>query len=534
MAAPDLNRNKWVVAAIVTLGVFITVLDTTIVDIVLPKMMPELETDIYGIQWVVIIYFVGAAISMTVVVWLAERIGHRNCYLAGLAGFIAMSALCGAVRSLDAMVAARFLQGIAEGLVVPVGLLILYDVFPVEERGLAMGIFVLGGTFAPTIGPSLGGYITEYTNWRFVFYVNVPVGILDLLLVSWILPNRRAAPTEHHTPPPDVRDRRRRTPSQLHLDLVGVSLLSSGLSLLVVVLAKGQEMGWMESDLILGLTLGCFSAFAGFVAWEVFAADPLIPRSLFRRREVAVSLAAHVPYAACCYGALILMPLYLEKLRGQTALQAGLLLLPGSILAAIGTLAGGVLADRLRPKWVGIAAMAGTALAMWTFRMTLVTPLASVGNDYMLWGLVGNMGAAPLALLMFAAIREEDLPHAMMTINVARLISGALGTAYIANVLTSRSNTFYDSLASRMEWGTHAGREMVATLGATTGAADTILYSPDLVHRAQFMGRGLLQAVAVGEAFGASMKHLGLMSVAAALIVLCARNIKGKGGGVGH
>jgi DHA2 family multidrug resistance protein len=533
MAPADLGRNKWVVAAVITLGVFITVLDTTIVDIVLPKMMPELETDIYGIQWVVIIYFVGAAVSMTVVAWLAERIGHRNCYLAGVAGFVTMSALCGAARSLEAMVTARFLQGIAEGLVVPVGLLILYDVFPTEERGLAMGIFVLGGTFAPTIGPSLGGYITEHTNWRFVFYVNVPVGVLDILLVSWILANRRAAPPEHHDPPPGGRARRHRAPSQ-HLDLVGVSLLSSGLSLLVVVLAKGQEKGWMESDLILGLTLGCFLAFAAFVAWEVFAADPLIPRSLFHRREVAVSLAAHVPYAAGCYGVLILLPLYLERLRGQTALQAGLLLLPGSLLAAVGTLVGGILADRLRPKWVGIVTMTATALAMWTFRMTLETPLAGVENDYLLWGLVGNMGAAPLALLMFAAIRDEDLPHATMIINVARLISGALGTAYITNVLTSRSNAFYDSLASRIEWSAHAGRELVATLGVMTGAADTPLYNPDLVHGARFVGRGLLQAIAVGEAFGASMKHLGLMSAAAALIVLWARNIKGKSAGVGH
>jgi DHA2 family multidrug resistance protein len=158
----DLGRNKWVVAAITSIGLFITLLDTTIVDIVLPKMMPTLEADLHGIQWVVIAYFIGAAVSMTMVAWLAERIGHRNCYLAGLGTFVFMSVLCGAAGSLEFMIGARLFQGVAEGLVVPVGLLILYDAFPVEQRGLAVGVFGLGGVFAPAVGPSLGGYITEH------------------------------------------------------------------------------------------------------------------------------------------------------------------------------------------------------------------------------------------------------------------------------------------------------------------------------------------------------------------------------------
>jgi DHA2 family multidrug resistance protein len=530
----DLGGNKWVVAAITSVGLFITLLDTTIVDIVLPRMMPTLETDIYGIQWVVIAYFIGAAVSMTMVAWLAERMGHRNCYLAGLGTFVFMSVLCGAAGSLEFMITARFLQGVAEGLVVPVGLLILYDAFPAEQRGLALGVFALGGVFAPAVGPSLGGYITEHLSWRWVFYVNVPIGVVDLLLIGLILANRRSEPSQRHGAPVGTVERRRATPSRPRLDLVGLALLSGALSSLVVLLARGQQLGWLQSDLILGLTLTCASTFAAFAAWEVFSADPLIPRALFRRRTFVVGLVANGVSTAVMYGVFFLLPLYLETLRGQTALQAGLLLVPGSLAAAFGTLVGGVLADRLRPKWVAIVALAVTAWLTWQFRLGSDVPLSAVARDYLSWGLVATVFAAPITLLALAAVREEDIPHGTMVLNVLRLVAGAVGTAYMTNVLTSRTSAFYSALADRIEWGSHAGRELAARLGALTGGGEAAVFDPDAFHRSMFVGQSLLQAVAAGEAFGVTMKHLALICLAAAVVTLIARNIRGRGVSVGH
>jgi DHA2 family multidrug resistance protein len=529
----DLGRNKWIVAAITSVGLFITLLDTTIVDIVLPKMMPTLEADIHGIQWVVIAYFIGAAVSMTMVAWLAERMGHRDCYLAGLGTFVFMSVLCGAAGSLEFMITARFLQGVAEGLVVPVGLLILYDAFPVEQRGLAVGVFGLGGVFAPAVGPSLGGYITEHLSWRWVFYVNVPVGVVDVLLIGSILTNRRSEPAQLHGPPVGTVERRHAAPSPPRLDLVGLVLLSSALSSLVVLLARGQELGWLQSDLILGLALAGALTFAAFVAWEVFSANPLIPRTLFRRRTFIVGLVANGVSTSVMYGVFFLLPLYLENLRGQTALQAGLLLLPGSVAAAFGILVGGVLADRLRPKWVGVVALAVSAWLTWHFRLGLDVSLSAIARDYLFWGLVATVFAAPITLLALAAVRDEDIPHATMVINVLRLVAGAVGTAYMSNVLTSRSSAFYAALANRIEWGSHAGRELAARLGALTGGAETAAFNADAFHGSMFVGRSLLEAVAAGEAFGVTMKHLALICLAAAAVTLFARNIKGKGMAVG-
>jgi DHA2 family multidrug resistance protein len=511
------------VALLTSVGLFVTLLDTTIVDIVLPKMMPTLETDIYGVQWVVIAYFIGAAVSMTMVAWLAERMGHRNCYLVGLGTFVLMSVLCGAARSLEFMITSRFLQGVAEGLVVPVGLLILYDAFPAEQRGLALGVFALGGVFAPAIGPSLGGYITEHLSWRWVFYVNVPIGAVDVLLMGLILTNRRAEPPQRERPLLGVVERRRAAPLGPRLDLVGLVLLSCALSSLVVVLTKGQPLGWLRSDFILGLALVCASTFAAFVAWEAFSAEPLIPRALFRRRTFVVGLVANGVSTAVMYGVFFLLPLYLENLRGQTALQAGLLLVPGSVAAAFGTLVGGVLADRLRPKWVAIVALAVTACLTWHFRLGSDVPLSGIARDYLLWGVVATVFAAPITLLALAAVREEDIAHGTMVLNVLRLVAGAVGTAYMTNVLTSRTSAFYSALASRIEWGSHAGRELAARLGALTGGGETAVFN-----------QGLLQAVAAGEAFGVTMKHLALICLAAAAVTLFARNIKGRGMSAGH
>ncbi|MFN3413728.1 MAG: DHA2 family efflux MFS transporter permease subunit, partial [Thermoanaerobaculum sp.] len=263
--------NKWVVAALVSAGIFIALLDTTIVDIVLPKMMATLEADLYGIQWVIIAYFMGAAVSMTIVGWMAEALGHRNTYLLGIVLFVGTSALCGVAPSLELMLVSRFVQGVAEGMMLPVGALILMDAFPPEERGLALGVYGLGASFAPAVGPSLGGFITEHLTWRWVFWVNVPIGLADALLVFLLLAN--------------VRGKKVR-----RLDIVGLCLLATSLMSFIVFISKGQEKGWLDSDFILRTFLVFVVTFVAFVVWEVKAAQPLFPRKLFTNANLIMSL----------------------------------------------------------------------------------------------------------------------------------------------------------------------------------------------------------------------------------------------------
>lgn len=500
--------NKWVVAALVSAGIFIALLDTTIVDIVLPKMMSTLEADLYGIQWVIIAYFMGAAVSMTVVGWMAEALGHRDTYLVGLVLFVGMSALCGVAPSLELMLVSRFLQGVAEGMMLPVGALILMDAFPAEERGLALGVYGLGASFAPAVGPSLGGFITEHLTWRWVFWVNVPIGLADALLVFILLTNVRSR---------EVRK----------LDFVGLFLLATSLMSFIVFVSKGQEKGWLDSDFILRAFLLFVATFVAFVAWEVKAANPLLPRRLFTNHNVVLALFAMAFLSMAAYGVFLMLPVYLQKLKGFTTLQAGLIMLPGSLAAAVTTLLSGALSDKLPPKWVGTFFLMCMFVTTWQFRTGFFEPRSAAVWDNFLWGLAMGGVFTPLFVIMLASLPTEEFSDASMVMNVVRLVFGSVGTAYATNVFTNRSASFYDALASRVEVGSSAASELVLRLGGGSGPEAWVI--PELETRAKASIQMLLQALASGEAFQATWRHLALWSLLAMLATLLLRSVKGSG-----
>jgi len=508
MAENTHGVSKWVVALLVSAGIFIALLDTTIVDIVLPRMMSELESDLYGIQWVIIAYFLGAAVSMTVVGWMAEAFGHRNTYALGVALFALTSATCGLAANLELMLAARFVQGVAEGMMLPVGALILMDAFPPEERGLALGVYGLGASFAPAIGPSLGGFITEHLTWRWVFWVNVPIGIADALLAFFILTNVKGE---------KVRK----------LDLVGLVLLATSLSSFIVFISKGQEKGWLANDFILQMFLLFVVTFVLFVLWEIFAPNPLLPKDLFTNRGVVLSLLAMAFVSMAAYGVFLMLPVYLQRLKGFTTMQAGLIMLPGSLAAAVTTMASGILSDKLRPKWVAVFFLAGMFVATWQFRTGFYIPRSATVWDNVWWGMMMGGVFTPLFLLLLASVRQEEFSDASMVMNVVRLVMGSVGTAFATNVFSNRSATFYDALASRMDLGSPWGQELLGRLGAVPDASGFV--PPEALDRARALGAGVLQAMASGEAFQATWRNLALWGLAALVVVLAMKNVKAAG-----
>lgn len=508
--------GKWMLAVLVTAGMFMAFLDTTIVDITLPKMMSSLEADIYDAQWIIISYFMGAAIAMTVVGWMAQSFGHRDTYLGGLVLFVGMSALCGAASSLEAMLVFRFFQGIAEGMMIPVGWLLISEGFQQEERGLAMGVYGLGAAFAPAVGPSLGGLLTEYLNWRWVFYVNVPIGLLDGILLLLLFPNRKS-------------------PQIGPLDKVGVVLLSVALSALVVFVSKGQEKGWLQSDFILQMAAIFSLSFIGFLLWELFYPHPLIPRDIFRNREVSLGLLALAMNSIAAYGVYLLLPVFLQKVRGYTTQDSGLIMLPGSLASAISTLLGGALADRGKPKAVAALFLLAGAWATWTFSTGYFDPRFSLVLDNLLWGFAISGSFAPLSYLIFASLKEDRYPHGTMLINVTRLVSGSIGTAISTNLLTTRQDAFYDALAWRMDWGHLSRGGLLGILEAwVSPAARSESLDPDSVHFMLQIARSFLQAIAGSEAFMATYKHLALYLLTGVLVVLGCRNLRGRASTLTH
>jgi len=503
-ARTPLGPSKWVVAALVSVGIFVALLDTTIVDIVLPHMMSSLDADIYGVQWVVIIYFLGSAISMTAAGWLAETLGHRDAFLLGTVLFIGMSALAGGAPSLEVMLAARLFQGMGEGLMIPVGLVILYEAFPPEEHGLAMGLYGLSASFAPAVGPTLGGLITEHLEWRWVFYINLPIGIVTIFLVWTLLANPRSG-------------------SGRRLDAVGFALLATAFSALIVFTGKGQEKGWLDSDFILWMLLLTVAAGAAAAAWLALAPRPLFPRRVTGHRPFRLGLLAMVLLSVTAYGFFLLLPVYLQRVHGYTTLQAGLIMLPGALLSGLVTALSGALADRVSPRWIAVTFLLATAAACWNFHTDPDTPRWLLTVDNMLFGAAVGGVFAPVTLIALGTLEERDLSDGSTLLNVVRLVAGSLGTAHATAMMTGRTGAFYEGLAANLAQGSARAAELAARLGEAAGLAADRAFDPDAWHLLLATGQGLMLRMAASYAYQATFRHLGLFSVAAAAVVLLVR-----------
>ncbi len=498
------NTNKWVVASLVSAGVFIALLDTTIVDIVLPKMMSAMETDIYGIQWVVITYFLGAAIAMMAVGWAADRVGHRNTYIFGILLFIAMSATAGLATNLPMMLISRFLQGIAEGIMMPVSLIMLYETFPPEERGLAMGVYGISASFAPALGPTLGGLLTEYLNWRWVFFINIPIGLVDVALVWWLVTNIR--PEED--------------PGRF--DVVGFILSSTALSALIVLLGKGQENGWLHSDFILILII-IFVVFGiASVIWLSYCKVPLFPRRILGHRPFQLGVLAMSFFSVTAYGFFFLLPVYLQQVHGYTTFQSGLILLPGALFAGASTLMAGGLSDRMNPKAIAAVTLLGGSVASWIFHTDPDTPRHLLYWDYIVWGFFIGGTFAPVTLICLATLEERDIANGSTIVNVSRLIAGAIGTSYATAMLSTRKDTFFEALSNNLTWSGFATSDLTTRLQGL-GSSSKDFVDPDSWSRLAAAAKGLISLRASSFAFEATYQYLAIFSLAALFFVLFVR-----------
>ncbi len=490
------GSSKWTGGILVSLGIFMCLLDTTIVDIVLPRMRPSLSTDLYGVQWVVIIYFVGSAIAMIAAGWAASRFDPKLLYLGGLAVFLVTSLLCGAAWSLPVMLGARFVQGLAEGLVVPVGMLILYELFPPEEKGIATGLFGLSASFAPAVGPTLGGLITEHLDWRWVFYVNLPVGIASGLLLFLLL-----------KPMPRSEGRR--------LDVTGFALLSIALAALIVMMGKGQQLGWLSSDLIVGLLVVTILAAVAAVLWLRFAREPLMPRRLFTEALFRRAMLVNFLISFNAYGLFLLLPIFLQDLRGLTTLDAGLVMLPGSLVCAVLTLVSGVLSDRTDPHKVGITFILATGVASLVFGSDPETPRQALVHYYLLWGAACGGTFPPVVMIGLKRLRHAETGDGTTLINTTRLVAGSIATAFATSLLSKRIDAYEQATAHFLEPGRVGVEGALAQLAGGAGP----WYQPEQAARAAALGRGLVHKACAGWAFGAVYDVLALFMFAGAAVL---------------
>lgn len=413
------NSERGLITFIVMTGAFMAILDTTIVDVVVPKMIGPLQTDLYGVQWVITAYMIASAVMLILSEWLDKVIGLRRVFIAGIVVFTVSSFFCGQAQDIQMMIISRVFQGIGEALIMATSQTILFSVYPEEKKGIAMGIFGLGVSFAPALGPTLGGYITEFLNWRWVFYINLPVGIITTVLAVFYLPETSL-----------IREKAR-------LNFISYSFLSIFTISLLILLSKGQQLGWFSYDYILYLSLVSVFSLLLYILSEILSKEPLIDFKIFLIKEYFVGFSVFfLLLGFSMYQVFYLLPLYYENLKGLSTFDAGMHILAFALFIAVFSPVAGILSDRWNERYVLYIA---TILYLFTAlfiipNLDYYTPTVRAAIMTVPLGISMGMFFAPVTTI---ALRKLGSKTSLGTglMHYGRFVGGSFGTAIATNDL---------------------------------------------------------------------------------------------------
>ena len=413
---------------LVILGAFMAVLDTTVVDIIVPKLKGPLSTDIYGVQWVITAYMLSAAVALLLVEWVVKHYGYKWVYIIAVGVFTFSSFLCGISDSLGFIIFARTIQGFAEAFIMVTAQAILFSLFPPEKKGIAMGIFALGVAFAPAIGPTLGGYLNEYFGWRSVFFVNVPIGVLLVIFGSLIL--KETGKIERYP-----------------LNFLSVIFLSIFTLALLIILSKGQQYGWFNSSIIVYLAFIAWGGFLAFVINEYFSKIGLFEYSLFKNPYYTVGLMVYfVLLGFSMYQYFYLIPIYYEQIKHLSSIDTGLGVLGFGIWIGIISLISGVLSDKFSPIPILIIGGIIYFISSYLFStLNYYTPFFEAVIKTMPFGIAMGMFFAPITTLVMKNAGKK-IEQAITSMDYVRFIGGSFGTAIATNNLIFYKNKEFDGM----------------------------------------------------------------------------------------
>jgi len=418
---PHPGPNKWLVALTVMVPTFIEILDMTIVNVSLKHIQGDLSAGLDEVTWVLTSYLVSNAIVIPMSGWLATRIGRRRYLLISIGLFAASSFACGSATSLGMLVVFRILQGMGGGGLQPVSNAILLETFPKEEHGTAMAIFGMGIVLAPIVGPILGGYITDNWTWRWIFYINVPIGILSIALTQFFIHD------------PAYLRKKDRT-----IDYWGIGLLIVGLGCLQIVLDKGERLDWFASPFIQRLSVISASALILFVVTELRKAEPIVDLRVFRERSFASGNTIMFLGFFAFFASIVLLPIYVQNLMGYTAWWAGWVLAPGGVQKT----------DSRNLLFVGLAINVYALHLM--SRFSLEADFGSIVWPRFVQGIGLAFFFVPLATLTVGRIPKEKMGNASAIFNLLRNLGGSFGVSVMTTQLARRSQFHHFRLTEHL------------------------------------------------------------------------------------
>jgi DHA2 family multidrug resistance protein len=478
------------------------VLDTSVANVALPHIAGNLSAGVDESTWVLTSYLVSNAIVLPLTGWFSSIFGRKRFYMTCVVIFTVSSLLCGLAPSLPLLVFFRILQGAGGGALQPISQAILLESFPKEKRGMAMAVFGMGVVLAPIIGPTLGGWITDSYSWRWIFLINIPVGVISLVLTFFLV----------FDPPYLVRKSLR---EGARIDYIGIGLLSVGLGFLQVVLDKGEREDWFGSNFIIGCAVVAAVGLLGAFLWELSQKDPAVDFHLLKERNFLIATMTMFMLGVVLYGSTALLPIFLQTLLGYTALLSGLVLSPGGILVVFLLPVVGKLLTHIQSRWLvvfGLAILSISLFHMATFNLEVDFRTAMTARIYQSAGMAFLF--VPINVMAFYFIPKEKINNATGIINLARNIGGSVGIAGVVTILARRAQFHQAVLVSHMTPLDTAYRTMLggASQMLTIQGSDPVQAS----HQAQGLAYGLLMRHSTMLAF---LDDFWLMAVVILMVI---------------
>jgi MFS transporter, DHA2 family, multidrug resistance protein len=451
------GAGGWVIAPVVALAAFMEIMDISIANVSLPHIAGDLSSSQNESTWVLTSYLVTNAVVMPISGWLSNTFGRKRFFMFCIAGFTIASLLCGLAPNLGALITLRAIQGAAGGGLQPSGQAILADSFPAEKRGMASAIYGVAAVVAPTVGPTLGGWITDSYNWRWIFLINVPVGIALLFLVMALIKE-----------PPVTRDKSTRKP----VDWFGFGFIALSLGCLQVVLDRGQDDDWFGSPLITVLALVSAAAFALLIWWELRHPEPMVDLRLMGNVDFSVTFFLMLMLGFMLLGSTYLLPAYAQSLMGYRAVDAGMILTPGGIATILLMPMVGRMINKVDVRLlVGIGLVIGGLSLLWMTWFYLDIPyermmIARVAQATSLAFLF-----VPINAIAFRGIPRNKTNNASALINLARNFGGSIGISFAATLLTRREQFHQSRLIESAQQLNGAYPDYLQHLGSALGVA---------------------------------------------------------------
>lgn len=461
--------NPWLIAAAVMLATFMEVLDTSVANVSLPHIAGNLSATTDESTWVLTSYLISNAIILPATNWLGHFFGRKRFLIVCIGIFTLSSALCGAATSLEMLLVARVLQGAGGGALQPIAQAVLLESFPQERRGSAMAVYGMGIVVAPIIGPTLGGWITDNYSWRWIFYINVPIGILAVFMASTFLED-----------PPYIRSQR---PGRI--DYIGFGLMALGLAALQIVLDKGQEDDWLSSPFITKAIIIAVVGLVAFVIWELRTKEPIVNLRVLGNRNFAVGVVLITAMGVVLYGTIALLPLFLQTLMGYPALQSGLAVSPRGIGAVVSMIVVGRLVGKIDGRFLVMFGFIVVGISSYMLGdINLQISISSIVWPQIIAGLAMGFVFVPLTVMTTGTLSNEQIGNATGIFNLMRNVGGSFGIAAVTTMLARGAQVHQAAMVSHLTPYDPAFQQRVSELAGVLGGPASVMLAQQQAYGA--------------------------------------------------